>query len=236
MNLPTHVAIVVDGNRRWAKKRGLPNIAGHRKAANEIMKQLIYHCLKLNISYITFWVWSTENWKRGEKFANMLFNILRLGLKRNISQYIKDGIKLNTIGDLTKLPKNLVKEIEKVKQKSKNNKKLVVTIAINYGGRDEIIRTIKKLVQDYQEKGIFNSKEIDNLTVKQFSSYLDTADIPDPDLIIRTGGEQRLSGFLLWQAEYAEFCFTQTLFPDFDVKEFNKALKEYARRQRRFGQ
>ncbi|MFC1711014.1 polyprenyl diphosphate synthase [Patescibacteria group bacterium] len=225
---PSHIAFIVDGNRRWAKKRGLSSTLGHKKAADERLEELVYHCLKLNISYATFWVFSTENWKRGQRFANILFNILKLGLRKNVKKFIKDGIKLNTIGDLTKLPKDLVKEIKDIKEKSKHNIKLTVTIAINYGGRDEMLRAIQKASLKPENKGL-------KLTEKQFSKYLDTADLPDPDLIIRTGGDQRLSGFLLWQSQYAELYFTKTLFPDFNAQELDKALKEYENRQRRFG-
>jgi len=228
MALPNHVAFIVDGNRRWAKKRGLPSTFGHKKAANQRLEQLVYHCLKLNIPYVTFWVWSTENWQRGQKFSQMLFNILRLGLQKNITKFIKDGVKLNTIGNLTKLPKNLVKEINKIKKQSQNNNKLVVTIALNYGGRDEIVRAVKRL---FKQKN-----QVSKLTEKDFALCLDTAGLPDPDLIIRTGGDQRLSGFMVWQAQYSELYFTKVLFPDFDIKEFDKALKDYQQRPRRFGQ
>lgn len=230
-NLPKHVAIVVDGNRRWARRRGLPEISGHKKVTDEIIEPLIYHCVDLGISYITFWCFSTENWKRGKRFARALFGLLRQGLKRNIEKYDKAGMRLNTIGDLSKLPKDLVRVIEERKERSKENKKITVTMALNYGGRDEIVRAINRLIK---EKCIGRTYA-DNVTVQQFSKYLDTADIPDPDLIIRTGGPQRLSGFLPWQAVYAEYYFTKILMPDFTVKEFDKALKEYSKRQRRFG-
>ena len=192
--------------------------------------------VKKGIPYITFWVWSTENWKRGQKFAQMLFEILRKGLKRNTDKYVRDGIKLNTIGNLTKLPQNLVEQIKETKSKSKNNNKIVVTIALNYGGRDEIIRAIKKLAKDLDKKNKLTIDQLDQLTIDQFSTYLDTADLPDPDLIIRTGGEQRLSGFMLWQTNYAEFYFSQTFFPGLTIKELEQILIDFDRRQRRFGQ
>lgn len=240
--LPSHLAIIVDGNRRWAKEKGLPTIKGHQKAANETIELLVYHCLNLGIPYLTFWVWSTENWKRGKRFAHAIFKILRLGLKKNMDKYISDGIRLNTIGDLSKIPQDLRQEIEKWKEKSKNNKKLVVTIALNYGGRDEIIRAINKLLKKPGFPAICTPHKcggkinrVFKLTEKEFEKYLDTAGMPDPDLIIRTGGEQRLSGFMLWQAEYAEFYFTKTYFPDFTPQRLDKALKDYSQRQRRFG-
>jgi len=227
-NLPTHIAIIVDGNRRWAKKRGLPALAGHKRVTDEILEPIIYRCLELKIPYITFWAFSTENWKRGEKFANALFNILRKRLKQNIEKYDKAGMRLNTIGDLSKLPKDLVKTIRKWEEKSKKNKKITVTIALNYGGRDEILRAIKRACSRFKVQG-------SRFTEENFSSCLDTSDLPDPDIIIRTGGAKRLSGFMLWQSEYSELYFTNTLMPDFTVDKFNEALEEFSNRRRRFG-
>ncbi len=229
MNKPKHLAFIVDGNRRWARKKGLPITSGHEIAANQRLEEIVDCCLEEGISHVTFWVFSTENWKRGQKFASMMFSILRSGLKRSIEKFIKNGVRLNTIGDLSKLPKGLVSDISKIKNDSQHNKKLVVTIAINYGGRDEILRAVKKL---YQNKNI----NINNLKEEDFAKFLDTVNLPDPDMIIRTGGDQRLSGFMVWQAQYSELYFTKTLFPDFGKDEFLAALKEYEARQRRFGQ
>jgi len=228
-SLPSHVAIIVDGNRRWAKKRGLPELAGHKKVTDEILEPLIYRCIDLGIGYITFWAFSTENWKRGKRFAKALFGLLREGLRRNIEKYDKAGMRLNTIGDLSKLPKDLVEIIEQWKEKSKKNKKIVVTMALNYGGRDEIVRAARRLASSFKLQA--SSK----ITEKYFSNFLDTAGMPDPDLIIRTGGAKRLSGFLPWQSVYSEFYFTKVLMPDFTVKEFDRAIEKYSKRQRRFG-
>ncbi len=227
--LPEHIAIIVDGNRRWARKRGLPDISGHKYVADKILEPLIYHCIELKIPYITFWTFSTENWKRGEKFTSALFRVLRHGLQKSIDQYDQAGIRLNTIGDLSKLPKDLVKSIEQWKKKSEKNKKIMVTIALNYGGRDEIVRAVNKFLKDpvLCKDPVFTEKELEN--------YLDTAGMPDPDLIIRTGGSQRLSGFMLWQSEYAEFYFTDLLMPEFTVNQLDKAIKEFGQRKRRFG-
>lgn len=236
--LPAHVAFIVDGNRRWAKKRHVPSVMGHKRAVDVVMDWLIFRFIELKIPYITFWVWSTENWKRGIKFANLLFNILRINLKNKAQKYIDAGVKLNIIGDLTKLPKDLQKLLEDVKQNSKNNKKLTATIAINYGGQDEIVRAIKKLYQSNNNPWPPAGRQqstINNLTTQQFSKYLDTVDIPDPDLIIRTGGAQRLSGFLLWQSQYAELYFISTLFPDFDEAALQRALEDFVARKRNFG-
>jgi len=227
--LPKHVAIIVDGNRRWARKRRLPDIAGHKYVADNILEPLIYRCLELKIPYITFWAFSTENWKRGKKFASALFQILRRGLKKSMEKYEKAGMRLNTIGDVSKLPKDLVKDLVCWQEKSKNNKKITVTMALNYGGRDEIVRAVQRLSSKVQR---FKGSKV---TEEEFEKCLDTAGMPDPDLIIRTGGAKRLSGFMLWQLEYSELYFTDVLMPDFTVKEFGKALREYAKRQRRFG-
>ncbi|NMC36588.1 di-trans,poly-cis-decaprenylcistransferase [Candidatus Beckwithbacteria bacterium] len=227
--LPQHVAFIVDGNRRWATLHKRSAITGHSKVANQTIDDLVFHCLKLGIPYVTFWAFSTENWKRGRRFCNSLFKLLEQVLQKNVDKYNQAGIRLNTIGDLSQLPPKLVTSIEKLKYDSRNNTKLVVTIALNYGGRDEIVRAIKKLVQDKSRP------EIAKLTEADFNTYLDTIDLPDPDLIIRTGGAQRLSGYLLWQSQYAEFYFTDVLMPDFDTKEFDKALADFAKRQRRFG-
>lgn len=224
-NLPKHIAFIVDGNRRWARKKGLPDVAGHKYVVDKTLESLIYHCIKLNISHITFWAFSTENWKRGKRFASALFKLLERALNKGTEKWNRDGIRLNTIGDLSKLPAKLVKSIKEKEKESVKNKKITVTIALNYGGRDEIVRAIKKIPQD----------KLETLTTQEMSQYLDTADLPDPDLIIRTGGSQRLSGFLTWQSEYAEFYFTNILMPDFTVEELNKAIKEFSQRQRRFG-
>lgn len=231
--LPQHVAIIVDGNRRWARKRGLPALAGHRHVTDKILEPLIYRCLELGIPYITFWAFSTENWKRGPLFAKALFSLLRHRLKRDITRYDEAGMRLNTIGDLTQLPQDLVKVIEQWKQQSRQNTKITVTIALNYGGRDEILRAVRRAALSSKLK----AKSLERIAEKEFSQYLDSADpqLPDVDLVIRTGGEQRLSGFMPWQTVYAELYFPKTLMPDFTVAEFDKALKEYEQRDRRFG-
>lgn len=227
MILPKHIAIIVDGNRRWAKKRNLPSLAGHKYVVEHILEPIIYRCLELKIPYLTFWAFSTENWKRGEKFASSLFNLMRQKMKKSVKKYHEKGIRLNTIGDLSRLPKDLTKTIEKWKKQSQKNKKIMVTIALNYGGRNEIVRAIKKILKLKPKTA--------KITEKNFSQFLDTSNMPDPDLIIRTGGEQRLSGFMLWQAQYSELYFTKTLMPDFNLKEFEKALKDFCKRKRRFG-
>ena len=220
-NFPKHVAIIPDGNRRWAKKKGRPAIEGHRYVAQTVLPNLISELAKYNVKYFTFWALSTENLVgRSKDEVDNLFNLIRFFLRNKVKEFEKKEIKFKTIGDLTQLPKDLQEEIIKVTHDTINNKKMTVIFGLNYGGRDEIIRAIKK------------GK---NLTKENFGNYLDTAGIPDPDLIIRTGGEKRLSGFMLWQSEYSELYFSDLYFPDFTAKELEKSIINYSERQRRFG-
>lgn len=228
-----HIAIICDGNRRWAKKNGLPEFSGHKYAAEKTVEKLINHCLSLKIPYLTFWVLSTENWRRGEIWMNQYLKLMTFFFKKYLQKLIQKGVKIRTIGNLSRLPVNVQKILKIVEKKSSKNKKITVIIAINYGGRDEVVRAIKKVCRHFRD-GRMDSSEV-KLTENEFSQYLDTRGLPDPDLIIRPGGEQRLSGFMLWQSEYSEFYFSKTLFPDFTPKELDKALKEFSQRQRNFG-
>lgn len=242
--LPTHVGIIVDGNRRWAKQHKLSIVAGHQKATDETIEKLIFHAMKLGIKYLTFWAFSTENWKRGQHFSSMLFRILENKMKEGVEKYNQAGIRLKIIGDLSKLPPRLVKTLQKWEQDSEKNSKITVVIALNYGGRDEILRAVNKVIRSRGNKVISVSgikairlKETYPLPLTPYtlSSFLDTSGIPDPDLIIRTGGERRLSGFMMWQSEYSELYFTETLFPDFTPHKLDEAVSDFERRQRRFG-
>ena len=226
--LPKHVAIIPDGNRRWAKEKGKPTAEGHRYAAQTTLPNLINELIRLDIKYFTFWALSTENLVgRNKEELNNLFDLTRYFLKSKSGEFKKKKIQFRTIGDLTKLPVDLQKEILKITNETKDNKKMTVTFGLNYGGRDELIRAFDK---------IRNPKsEIRKLTKYNFSEYLDTAGVHDPDLIIRTGGEKRLSGFMLWQSEYSELYFSDLYFPDFTAKELEKAINNYSERQRRFG-
>ena len=226
-----HVAFIVDGNRRWAKQRGLSVVAGHNLAANETIEQIVYHCLERNIPYVTFWAFSTENWKRGSAFTNLLFGILKKTLEKNVDNYFRAGIRLNTIGDLCKLPPELASRISELCDESKHLNNLTVTIALNYGGRDEIVRAIKRMVDEKK----LTCETINDITPDLISQYLDTSDLPDVDLIVRTGGEQRMSGFMPWQSIYAEYAFTDTLFPDLTLKEVDQIFDDFESRHRRFG-
>lgn len=220
-----HIAFIMDGNRRWAKKRGLPVIAGHHKGA-EMIEPLVEYAAKSGISIITFWAFSTENWKRGEKEVGFLLKVFREFLKSSVAnRMMKKGVRVKVIGDLTMFPKDIYEEVQALIKKSENNTAVTATFALNYGGRAEILRAVSQMKKP--ARSILDEKE--------FSSLLYTSDMPDPDMIVRTGGEQRLSGFLPWQAVYSELYFVDILWPDFDQNEFQKAIEEYNRRERRFG-
>jgi undecaprenyl diphosphate synthase len=228
---PKHIAFIVDGNRRWARKQGLSIVAGHRKVALNTIDEVVNFCFKNGVRYVTFWAFSTENWKRGDKFAKLLWGILKEALAKNTRAYSEKGIRFNTIGDLSRLPQDLVEKIEKLKSDSKELKEMTVTVALNYGGRDEIVRGIIKMIQ--KEK--LTPDTADSVSQEMFAKYLDTRGLPDVDLVVRTGGDQRTSGFLPWQTIYSELCFTKTLFPDLGEKELGEILAGFANRDRRFG-
>lgn len=237
-NPPQHVAIIVDGNRRWAKKNNQPSLAGHQKVTDDILEPLVFESLKLGISYLTFWAFSTENWKRGPEFYKPLFKILRSVLKKDVKKYLENGISLKVIGDLSRIPQPLKSLVKKRVSQKPEKTKITVTMALNYGGRDEILRAINRYLSHLRGKRHIHTSVHTSevcLTEEVLSKYLDTAGMPDPDLIIRTGGARRLSGFLPWQSVYSELYFTDTLMPDFTVEKYLEALKDYASRQRRFG-
>ena len=222
-----HVAIIMDGNRRWAKEKKLPVFLGHQKGYQQIEK-IVNRADELGIKYITFWAFSTENWKRNRDEVTYLLNLFRKVLKgKLLDKLIKKNGKIFVLGNIGAFPDDLQKEIARVMDESKNNTGIQVNIALNYGGREEIVQAVQKIV----------SEKIDQseITEETLSQYLYTKNQPDPDLIIRTGGEQRLSGYLLWQSEYSELYFTDTFWPDFGEKAFDEAIAEYERRERRFG-
>jgi len=215
MSLPRHIAIICDGNRRWAKNKSLPEFAGHRRAVEVTMEQLIDRCVELKIPYLTFWVFSTENWHRGKSWVDKYFKLLRQLFTKNFQKLHQKNVKLNLIGDVTKLPQDIQNLFNEWLNKTKNNQKLTLTIAINYGGRDEILRAIAK------GRSLFTDK----VRPCHLAKHLDTVGLPDPDLLIRTApNNHRLSGFMLWQIAYTQLYFTDTLFPDFDGKELDKAI------------
>ncbi len=222
--LPTHIAIIMDGNRRWAKKRNLPIGMGH-KAGAETLQKIIESCIDIGIKYLTVYAFSTENWKRDAKEVSDLMNLLREYLVKLEKDNQDRNARICVIGDITKLENDLQEKINSIQEKTKNNTGLTINVALNYGGRDEIINAIKKL----------NVDEIKNLTIESFNKKLYTADSPDPDLIIRTAGEQRLSNFLLWQCAYSELWYTDVLWPDFSRKILENAISDFGKRNRKFG-
>ncbi len=229
--LPEHVAIIMDGNGRWAKRRFLPRIMGHKKGA-EVFKKISKHCSKLGIKYFTAYAFSTENWNRSKNEVNGLMNILRDYLKDffiSRSDYV--GFKTKFIGDRSVLASDIVNLMDRIEEESSQYNKINVNIAVNYGSRQEILNAIQKISLDVKD-GNLDPYSID---VNLVSNYLYTKGQPDPDLIIRTSGEERISNFLLWQAAYSEFVFTDVLWPDFTPNCFDKAIIEFGKRQRRYG-
>lgn len=241
-HMPKHVAIIMDGNRRWARKRGLAVMRGHQHVADNNLQRLVEHSIKRGIAYVTMWAFSLENWERSKVEVKGLMNLFRQVLAKNIEEMDKKGVRINIIGDLSRFDEDIQQKVKYWVNRTRNNKKLVLTLALNYGGRDEILRAVSKMVA-----GIVNSKmKLEQLkkkigqSTKLFSeellaSFLDTAGLPNPDLIIRLGGEKRMSGFMAWQSVYSELYFTDVLAPDFNEAEYDKALVEFTRRQRRFG-
>lgn len=217
----------MDGNRRWAKKQGFAIFKGHTFGQDRI-EPVVDRAIELGIPYLTFWAFSTENWRRDRKEVEFLLNLFRNNLDKTVDSFHQKNVKLNVFGNLKEFPKDIYQKTMYWVEKTKNNRKITVNIALNYGGRDEIVRAIQKINRS-------KDQEIKNITIENFGQFLDTAGQPDPDLMIRTGGDVRLSGFMSWQMEYAEFYFTQTLWPDFTVSEFDKAIEEYKKRKRNFG-
>jgi len=229
-NFPRHVAIVMDGNGRWAKRRLLPRLEGHRQGAKSV-RRAVEFCRRNGIEYLTLYAFSTENWKRPQGEVSGLMKLLMQFIDSELEEIHANDIRLMTIGELKRLPLHVVEKIQAAIEKTSNNKSMVLNIALSYGGRQDIVNAVLQVHEAIQAGEIQRSE----VTEKTFERYLDTAGIPDPDLLIRTGGEQRLSNFLLWQSAYAELYFSSVLWPDFDDAEFMKAIEEYRSRQRRFG-
>lgn len=230
MRVPEHVAIILDGNGRWAKKRFLPRNMGHAQGSKTV-ERIIEDAFDMGIKYLTVYAFSTENWRRPKDEVDALMKLLRDYLKTCIKRANKNNMRVRVIGDVTGLSEDLREKIEQLEEASKGNTGINFTIALNYGSRDEMIRAMKKMADDLLA-GTLKKEEI---TEEVFSGYLDTKGIPEPDLMIRTSGEQRLSNFMLWQLAYTEFYFTDVLWPDFNKKELKKAVEYYNGRERRFG-
>jgi undecaprenyl diphosphate synthase len=220
--LPQHVAIIMDGNRRWAKRKGVSTFRGHSEGI-ERSKELVEECLQLAIPYLTVWAFSTENWKRSKREVHYLMCLFERYFSEYAAEFQEKGIRFVHLGRKDRLPKSLARLLLKTETDTQSNRKLTLSLAIDYGGRDEILRAMQKISQ----KG--------GCSEKSFGVLLDTACLPDPDLIIRTSGEMRLSGFLLWQCAYSELYFTKKCFPEFTKMEFKKALKDFSVRRRNFG-
>ena len=230
VNLPNHVAVIMDGNGRWAQKRGLPRIAGHKEGMNTV-REITKVAAQLKIKILTLYAFSTENWKRPPAEVEYLMKIPKLFLNNYLPELMENNVKVSVIGDLKQIPPFTQKAVEHAINKTKDNDGLLLNFAFNYGGRNEIIRAIKQIVSDINGDRL----SLDSLDEQHFSKYLYTNNISDPDLLIRTSGEQRLSNFLLWQLAYTEFWFTDVLWPDFNKTVFMQALYDYEKRTRRYG-
>ncbi len=230
MNIPQHVAIILDGNGRWAKKKGMPRNYGHAQGSKNV-ERICEEAWRMGIKYLTVYAFSTENWNRPQNEVDALMKLLRNYMKTCLKTAAKNDMKIRVIGDKTALDSDIKQRIAELESATKDNQGLNFTIALNYGSRDEMIRATKKLAKDCVD-GRVNVEDIDE---KLYESYLDTHGVPDPDLLIRTSGELRLSNYLLWQLAYTEFYFTDVLWPDFTKDELKKAIDQYNRRDRRFG-
>ncbi|MBO7522200.1 MAG: di-trans,poly-cis-decaprenylcistransferase [Opitutales bacterium] len=219
---PRHVAIIMDGNGRWAKGRGLPRIMGHREGARRVL-DVFEAAAKKGVEFLTLYAFSSENWSRPKSEVNSLMKLLMSSLKKYGKMFLKNEVRFRTIGDISALPENCRAEIERLKESTRRFTKANLVLALNYGSRGELVRAANKI------------GKASGITWEDIKKNLDTAEIPDPDIIIRTSGEMRLSNFLLLQAAYSELYFTSVNWPDFDAKEFEKAMREYAKRERRYG-
>ena len=228
---PQHIAIIMDGNGRWAKARNLPRTAGHKQGI-EACKRAVKAAGELELEYITLFGFSTENWSRPATEVNELMRLLRMYLRSETAELHRNNVRLRVIGERSPFSKDILTLIENAEGLTKNNDGLNLTIALNYGGRDEIIRAASLVALSLKEQGI--EPDFENVQ-EHFSSHLMTHDLPDPDIMIRTSGEQRLSNFLLWQCAYTEFVYTDTLWPDFDIENLAEAITLYNKRERRFG-
>ena len=230
LNVPTHIAVIMDGNGRWAKKRFMPRTFGH-KAGADALERACEDADHLGIKYLTVYAFSTENWKRSVEEVTGIMNLFRRYLESSVEKSNRNNMRVRVIGERSKLAPDIIKAINNLEEATKNNTGLQFTVAINYGGRDEITRAMKRIAEDVKA-GKLSEEDI---TEDMISSYLDTCELPDPDLLIRTSGEERTSNFLPWQLAYSEFFFTDTLWPDFNRQTFIEAIRHYTKRDRRYG-
>lgn len=226
LNVPSHIGIIMDGNGRWAQQKGMPRIEGHRRGADRAM-EIIRMLPDYGIKNVTLYTFSLENWQRPQKEITMLMKLLERYFRKNMDELVKGGIRFKAVGETWLLPDSIQNLIRQTEERTVDNDVLTLVTALSYGGRNEIIRAVKK--------AMISGASPEDVTEETFGRWLDTAGVPDPDLIIRTSGEMRVSNFLLWQAAYSEYYFTRVLWPDFDRAELERALDEYERRDRRFG-
>jgi len=230
MKIPNHIAIILDGNGRWAKSKGMPRNYGHSKGSKNV-EIICEEAYKMGVQYLTVYAFSTENWRRSKDEIEALMSLLRAYMKKSLKIAKKNNMKIQIIGDKTGLAKDLQESIQVLEDKTKENTGLKFQIALNYGSRDEIMRAVNQFIYD-RDTGIIEKQ---NMSEEILASYLDTKGIPEPDLLIRTSGEMRLSNFLLWQLAYTEFYFTDIHWPDFDKQELIQAIEQYNNRERRYG-
>jgi undecaprenyl diphosphate synthase len=225
--IPKHIGFIMDGNRRWAKKRGLPTLEGHRRGLYDALVPLLDNCIERGVKFVTVFAFSTENWNRSKEEINYLINLMEDVFTKQIEKMNEKGILINVIGRITDYPGKTQKLAHEAMERTKNNKKLVFNIALSYGGHAEIVDAVKKIMGD----GLGQNE----ITEEKFGEYIYETGQPDPEIIVRTSGEYRLSGFMLWQSAYAELIFVDKHWPDFDEKELDKVIAEYNHRERRFG-
>lgn len=230
MTIPRHVALILDGNGRWAKRRGLPRTMGHKEGCKTVEKT-VETAARMGIRYLTVYGFSTENWKRSAEEVGALMQLFRFYMVRLLKVASENNVRVKMIGDRRRFDQDIIEGIGRLERETKDNTGLTFVIAVNYGGRDEIVRAAAKLAADVKDGKL----DAAQLSEETFASYLDTAGMPDPDLLIRTSGEIRLSNYLLWQLAYTEIYVTDTLWPDFDQEELEKAILQYNKRERRFG-
>jgi undecaprenyl diphosphate synthase len=228
--IPQHIAIIMDGNGRWAKNQNKPRFMGHKAGVNSV-EAIVKRCVELNVEVLSIFAFSSENWRRPSKEVSLLMELFAIALKQQVKRLHKNNIRLRVIGDLSKFSSSLQKQIQQAEQLTASNTGLIINVAANYGGRWDIANAVQQIAQKVKDN-LLDVNSIDETTIDQF---LMTASLPEPDLFIRTGGEQRVSNFLLWQLAYSEMYFTDTLWPDFDAEELDKAISSFANRERRFG-
>ncbi len=227
---PRHIAIIMDGNGRWAKARGLPRIAGHQRGA-EAVRKVVRSCAELGVSYLTLYAFSSENWKRPATEVDDLMGLLRVYLRRELAELDRNNVRVRFIGDRSRLAADIIDMIGAAERATEGNTALTLVVALNYGGQHEIVEACRAITAEV----VAGRGRVDEIDADLFAGHLQTAEIPDPDLLIRTSGEQRLSNFLLWQSAYTELVFMDTLWPDFSKKSLEDAIHEFHRRERRYG-